>query len=101
MLFWPKIWRQIIKGFSSYQIVYGSNPRVPGIINSSPASLSNSYNSNDVRKHINRIHLAREAFRSADIDEKIKRALKSRINASNNEVFEQGDKVFFQRKDKQ
>ena len=28
------------KGFSSYQIVYGSNPKVPGIVNENPASLS-------------------------------------------------------------
>ena len=50
------------KGYSSYQIVYGSNPKIPGIANSTPASLSNEFFSKDVKSHISRINLAREAF---------------------------------------
>ena len=88
------------KGFSSFQIVYGTNPTIPGITNSTPPSLSEEFSSNLVRKHLERIDQAREAFRKADNDEKIKRALKSRINSYTSEVFETGDKVYFKEKDK-
>ena len=86
------------KGFSSYQIVYGANPRIPGILDGNPASLSNDYVSIDVKTHIARVKLAREAFRTADNDEKLKRALKMRINPSFNEVFEHVDEDFFKEK---
>ena len=87
------------KGFSNYQIVYGTNPKIPGISYSNPTALSNVFNSTDVRDHIKRIHLAREAFRTADIDERIKRALKHKISSSNNAILEHGDKVFFKEKE--
>ena len=88
------------KGFSSFQIVYGNNPTIPGITNSTPPSLSTEFASKDVRDHLAQINKAREAFRVADNDEKIKRALKSRIASYNNERFESGDKVYFKQKDK-
>ena len=47
-----------------------------------------------------RIDKAREAFRQADNDEKIKRALKSRINSYTSEIYETGDKVYFKENDK-
>ena len=37
------------KGFSSFQIVYGTNPTIPGVSNSTPPSLSTEYTSKDVR----------------------------------------------------
>ena len=83
------------KGFSAFQIVYGTNPTIPGIINSTPASLSTRFESEDVRKHIEKIDLAREAFREADNNERIKRALKSRIQSSNHEFYKLGDRVYF------
>ena len=88
------------KGFSSFQIVYGTNPTIPGIINSTPPSLSENYASKDVREHIGRINKAREAFRIADNDERIKRALKSRIPSYNHERYSPEDNVYFKEKDK-
>ena len=44
-----------------------------------------------------RIDKAREAFRQADNDEKIKRVLKSRINSYTSKT---GDKVYFKENDK-
>ena len=63
------------KGFSPFQIVYGTNPTIPGVINSTPASLSNTFEREDVRKHLDKLNSAREAFREADTDARIKRAL--------------------------
>ena len=42
------------KGFSSFQIVYGNNPTIPGETTSTPASLSTDFESEDVRKHLGR-----------------------------------------------
>ena len=36
------------KGFSPFQVVYGTNPTIPGISNSTPASLSTTFESEDV-----------------------------------------------------
>ena len=88
------------KGFSPFQIVYGTNPTIPGILNSTPPSLSSEFASRNVRDHLSRINSAREAFRAADNDERIKRALKARIVNSNDEEFHLHDKVYF-KKDKQ
>ena len=86
------------KGFSSFQIVYGNNPTIPGITNSTPPSLSTEYTSKHVRDHIGRINKAREAFRNADNDDRIKRALKSRIASYNHEKYDSEDKVYFRKR---
>ena len=44
------------KGFSSFQIVYGSNPKVPGITYGTPPSLSNEYKSVDIKKNFERLN---------------------------------------------
>ena len=44
------------KGFSAMQIVYGFNPTLPGLINSTPASLDDSYINDDIKKHMMRIN---------------------------------------------
>ena len=88
------------KGFSSFQIVYGTNPNIPGVTNSTPPSLNTEFTSNDVRNHLENINKARDAFRVADNDERIKRALRSRISSYTNEKYETDDRVYFKEKDK-
>ena len=88
------------KGFSSYQIVYGANPRIPGILTSTPAGLETEFFSNDIKRHISNLHAARSAFRKADNDERLKRILKGKIHASNNQIIEAGDIVSFKEHDK-
>ena len=63
------------KGFSPFQIVYGTNPTIPEVINSTPASLSNTFERKDVRKQMDKLNSVREAFREADTDARSKRAL--------------------------
>merc|ERR1711954_317093 len=60
------------KGFSPFQIVFGSNPRIAGISEGNLASMSSKFASEDVRKHLERIQTARDAFHTADNDDKIK-----------------------------
>merc|ERR1711954_393738 len=89
------------KGFSPFQIVYRENPRIPGISNSTPSSISTNFASEDVRKHIHNVQLAREAFRTSDNDDnEIKKCLRSKIYSSNNYYFFNGDIVYFKEKDK-
>ena len=83
------------KGFSPFQIVYGSNPRIPGIAESNLSGLSSSFESKDVKKHFERLTLARESFVKADTDDRLKRALKSRIPKNHNHFYYVGDSVFF------
>ena len=85
------------KGFSPFQIVYGTNPNIPGIINSTPSSLNSEFASQDVREHLTRLNKAREAFRMADNDERIKRALKAKISNANDDFFETNDQVYFKK----
>ena len=62
------------KRYSPFQIVYGENPRIPGIINGNPPSFSNDFTSEDVKNHFFKVQAATEAFRAADHDKKLKRA---------------------------
>ena len=61
------------KGFSPFQIVFGANPRISGIVNGNLAGLNPIFRSTDVRKHLNKVQLAREAFATADSDERVKK----------------------------
>ena len=85
------------KGFSSFQIFYGSNPHIPGIIEGNPASLNDSYKSVEVKQHLDRINKAPIAFRQADTDERIKRALRAKVAASNDIFVENGELIFLRR----
>ena len=83
------------KGYSAMQIVYGVNPNVPVISNSTPASLETDFVNDDIKKHIMRTNMARMAFLEADNDDRLKRALSSRISSNNDEFFEPGDMISF------
>ena len=43
------------KGFSPFQVVYGTNPNIPEILNSTPPSMSTEFTSKKDRDHISRI----------------------------------------------
>ena len=43
------------KGYSPFQIVYGENPKIPGIMTATPSSLSNDYTSEDIKNQILRV----------------------------------------------
>ena len=45
------------KGFSPYQIVYGSNPRILGIVDGNLASFETDFRSQDMKRHLQRIRM--------------------------------------------
>ena len=51
-------------------------------------------------EHLNALHAARKAFIQMEADERIRRALRNKVRASE-QVFENGDRVFYKREGKE
>ena len=87
---------QMWNGYSSYQIVFGKNPNLPNIMSDNVAALEGSTTSEILASHLNALHAARQAFIQSEADERIRRALRSKVRASE-QVYENGDRVFYKR----
>jgi len=87
---------QMWNGFSSNQLVLGINPRLPSIMNSKLPGMNETTISAALAKHLTVIHATRQAFVESESDGRIKRALRSRIRASET-VYHRGDKVLYKR----
>ena len=90
---------QMVGGFSPYQLVYGRNPRLPGIMDDDLPALEGTSSEEVIAKHLNASLSARKAFISAEASEKIRRALKGNVRQSR-KIFNEGDKVHFKRPDR-
>ena len=84
-------------GFTPIQLVTGTLPNIPSVLNSDLPALEEA-DSNVVNNHLNGMYAARRAFIKAEASDKIKRALKHPVRASE-EFFENGEKVFYKRDD--
>ena len=87
---------QMWHGFSSYQIVLGKNPNLPNTLTDEVPALEGSTTSETLARHLDSLHKARRAFIQSEADERIRRALRSKVRASE-QVFEPGDHVFYKR----
>ena len=87
---------QMNNGFSSYQLVFGKNPNLPNIMCDNVVSFEGLSSSESLVKHLNSLHAARLAFIKSETSERIRRALRSKIRASQ-QVFEPGTRVFYKR----
>ena len=90
---------QMVGGFSPYQLVYGRNPRLPGVMDDNLPALEGTSSEEVIARHLNASHSARKAFISAQASEKIRRALKGNVRQSG-KPFTDGDKVYFKRPDR-
>ena len=86
-------------GFSPYQLVFGSNPNIPGFSKDRLPALSCQTSSEVVAKHLNALHSAREAFIKAETNHRLKRALKGKVFTGTYKRFLSGDQVYFKRED--
>ena len=86
-------------GFSSYQLVFGQNPNLPNIMTDNPPSLHGSTTSEVLATHINALHAARQAFIQSESSERVRRALRHKVRASE-QVFRNGDRVYYKRQGK-
>ena len=103
LLSWANMARnslQMWNGYSSHQLVFGENPNIPNVLNDNLPALEGVTNSEVFAKHLNALHGARRAFIQTEADERIRRALRNKIRASE-EVFENGDSVFYKREGKE
>ena len=86
-------------GFSPNQLVFGRNPGLPNVFGDKPPALNSSYPSQMVCDNLNAMHAARQEFIKFESCEKIKRALRHNVRASNSDSLTNGDRVFYKRKD--
>ena len=85
-----------VYGYSSYQLVFGKNPRLPNVINDPPPAWEILPQSKALVKHLNALHASREAYIKAEKSEKLKTALKTKIR-SVDKVYNPGDYAFYKR----
>ena len=86
-----------VYGYSPNQLVFGRNVLLPSVENSDPPALDIPQ-SEMVRNNLNALHNARENFVKAEASERLKRALKHNIRTYSEEVFDQGEKVFYKKR---
>jgi transposase InsO family protein len=87
---------QMWHGYSSYQIVFGRNPNLPNVMTENVPALAGSTSSEVLAEHLNALHAARKAFVESEADERIRRALRCKVRASE-QVFNNGDRVYYKR----
>ena len=86
---------QMWHGFRSYQLVYGRNPHLPNVMMNQLPVLDASTSSEILATHLNALHAARESFIQSESSERIRRALRCKIRASE-EKYEHGEWVYYQ-----
>ena len=100
LLKWANMARNSLQmwcGYSSHQLVFGVSPNLPNILTDNIAALDGTTASKSFAEHINYLHECRKAFIACEADERIRRALRNRIRASE-EIYHSGDRVFYKRK---
>ena len=88
-----------VHGFSPVQLALGYNPQLPNILSNKPPANSEVDHKDVLRKHLNTMKSAREAFIQSESSERIKRALKHNVYPSSANKFYTGDQVLYKRKD--
>ena len=81
-------------GFSPLQLFCGKSPSFPGYSDCTPGSIELE-GSNEYLKVLRRRETARVAARQIDCDQRIKVALKSKINPSTERCYSYGDSIWF------
>ena len=89
----------MVYGYSSNQLVFGCNPKLPNIVNGGLPALEGKTFSETLAIHLNVLHDARRAFVESENSERIRKALSRKI-CKNNTVYENGDIVWYRRRNK-
>ena len=86
-----------VHGFSANQLVFGSNPNTPSVLNNAPPALEGVSTSETVARNLNAMHAARRAFMKSESSERLQRALRHQIRGGEGNNFDTGDMVYFKR----
>ncbi len=89
---------QMYHGYSSYQLVFGRNPALPNIMTDGLPALQGTTSSEIFAEHLNALHEARKAFVQSEAHERVRRALRSKVRASE-QTYSNGDRVYYKRED--
>ena len=103
LLCWANMARnclQMWNGFSSHQLVFGTNPNLPGIMTDKLPALDGTTTSETFAKHLNTLHASRKAFIDTEANERIRRALRTKVRAAE-QMYMNGDIVFYKREGKE
>jgi transposase InsO family protein len=87
---------QMNQGYSSHTLVFGLNPNLPNVMYDTPSSMETTTTSDKLLEHLDALKAARGAFIEAENSERIRRALRSRIRASEG-MFSPGEEVYYKR----
>ena len=82
-------------GFSSSQIVTGSNPRIPGIPYNDPPANEFKTESEAVREKLTTMFKSRQEYMKMENDARLKKALNARSPPPRLEHYENGEEVFY------
>ena len=91
---------QMWNGYSSHMLVFGRNPDLPNIQHAEIPALDEATSSQVLEEHLRSLHAAREGFVESESSDRIRRALRGKIRASQ-QVFHHGDKVYYKLKGKE
>ena len=69
-------------------------------MNNNLPALQGTTSSEVFAQHLNALHAARKAFIQTEADERIRRALRNKVRASE-QIFENGERVFYKREGKE
>ncbi len=87
-----------VYGFSPHFLVFGCNPVIPNLMNTtSLPALNSTTASKVVSDHLSAMVEARKAFVELENTDRLKRALKERVYPQSTARFMSGDKVYFKR----
>ena len=95
LLTWANMARnslQMWHGYSSYQLVFGTNPDLPNIMNDNLPALKGATSSKILAKHFQALHKSYKAFIQSEADECIRQPLQHKIRAA---IFNPNDCVFY------
>ena len=87
-------------GFSSHQLVFGTNPNLPGIMTDKIPALDGTTKSETYAKHLNILHTSRKAYIDTEANERISRSLRTKVRAAE-QIYTNGDMVFYKREGKE
>ena len=90
---------QMWNGFSSHQLVFGKNPKLPGIMTDGLPAFDGTSSSEVFAEHLNALHDSRRAYIQTESNERIRRSLHGKVRAAE-EIYERGDMVYYKREGK-
>ena len=86
-----------VYGFSPNQLVFGRNCDLPSTHTSRLPALSSPATSDFLRNTLNALHAARQAFVKQEASEKLRRALSRQTRSYSDQVFGNGESVYYWR----